>query len=204
MIATFMPKPFTRPDGQRLPLPHVALGRRHEPLPRRGRPARARPLGARPTTSSAGSKTHARAYERADRADRELVQAAEGRARPRAARRGRPSGSRTATTTARRCCASRARDAIEDRTIDGSCNPYLAAAAVLAAGLDGIENGLDAGEPNAENLYAIALRGAHGTRARDAAGEPARGDGRARAGRRAAGGARARPGRGLRRLLHRA
>jgi glutamine synthetase len=42
---------------------------------------------------------------------------------------------------------------IEDRTIDGSCNPYLAAAAVLSAGLDGIENGLDAGEPNGENLY---------------------------------------------------
>ncbi len=37
---------------------------------------------------------------------------------------------------------------IEDRTIDGSCNPYLAAAAVLAAGLDGIARGLDAGEPN--------------------------------------------------------
>ena len=44
---------------------------------------------------------------------------------------------------------------IEDRTIDGSCNPYLAAAAVLAAGLDGIENGLDPGEPNSENLYSI-------------------------------------------------
>lgn len=44
---------------------------------------------------------------------------------------------------------------IEDRTIDGSCNPYLAAAAVLAAGLDGMANGLDAGEPNSENLYAI-------------------------------------------------
>jgi glutamine synthetase len=43
---------------------------------------------------------------------------------------------------------------IEDRTIDGSCNPYLAAAAVLAAGLDGIERSLDAGEPNSENLYA--------------------------------------------------
>jgi glutamine synthetase len=42
---------------------------------------------------------------------------------------------------------------IEDRTIDGSANPYLAAAAVLASGLDGIENGLDAGEPNSENLY---------------------------------------------------
>jgi glutamine synthetase len=44
---------------------------------------------------------------------------------------------------------------IEDRTIDGSCNPYLAAAAVLAAGLDGIENGLEPGEPNAENLYTV-------------------------------------------------
>src|SRR6266849_2850731 len=42
---------------------------------------------------------------------------------------------------------------IEDRTIDGSSNPYLAATAVLAAGLDGIENGLDAGDPNSENLY---------------------------------------------------
>jgi glutamine synthetase len=44
---------------------------------------------------------------------------------------------------------------VEDRTIDGSCNPYLAATAVLAAGLDGIENRIDPGEPNAENLYAI-------------------------------------------------
>ena len=44
---------------------------------------------------------------------------------------------------------------IEDRTIDGACNPYLAATAVLAAGLDGIENRLDPGEPNSENLYAI-------------------------------------------------
>jgi glutamine synthetase len=44
---------------------------------------------------------------------------------------------------------------VEDRTIDGSCNPYLAATAVLAAGLDGIENGLDAGEQNSDNLYSI-------------------------------------------------
>jgi glutamine synthetase len=44
---------------------------------------------------------------------------------------------------------------IEDRTIDGACNPYLAAAVVLAAGLDGIENRIDPGEPNAENLYGI-------------------------------------------------
>ena len=42
---------------------------------------------------------------------------------------------------------------IEDRTIDGACNPYLASAVVLAAGLDGIENRIDPGEPNTENLY---------------------------------------------------
>jgi glutamine synthetase len=44
---------------------------------------------------------------------------------------------------------------VEDRTIDGSCNPYLAATVILAAGLDGIENGLDPGDPNSDNLYAI-------------------------------------------------
>jgi glutamine synthetase len=42
---------------------------------------------------------------------------------------------------------------IEDRTVDGSCNPYLAAAAVLAAGLDGIERGLDPGDPTTGNMY---------------------------------------------------
>lgn len=43
--------------------------------------------------------------------------------------------------------------AIEDRTPDFSGNPYLGFAAALAAGLDGIERGLDPGEPNANNLY---------------------------------------------------
>jgi len=47
---------------------------------------------------------------------------------------------------------------VEDRTIDGSTNPYLAAAVVLAAGLDGIEKSLDAGEPNGENLYSISYQ----------------------------------------------
>jgi glutamine synthetase len=46
---------------------------------------------------------------------------------------------------------------IEDRTVDGSCNPYLAATAVLAAGLDGIERGLDAGAPTTElNLHELS------------------------------------------------
>jgi glutamine synthetase len=45
---------------------------------------------------------------------------------------------------------------IEDRTVDGSCNPYLGAAAVLAAGLDGMEKRLDAGDPTTElNLHEV-------------------------------------------------
>jgi glutamine synthetase len=42
---------------------------------------------------------------------------------------------------------------VEDRTVDGACNPYLAATVLLAAGLDGIERELDPGDPNSLNLY---------------------------------------------------
>jgi glutamine synthetase len=45
---------------------------------------------------------------------------------------------------------------IEDRTVDGSCNPYLGATAMLAAGLDGIERKLDPGEPNSANMYELS------------------------------------------------
>lgn len=45
---------------------------------------------------------------------------------------------------------------IEVRVVDGLANPYLALTAVLAAGLDGIDRGLDPGEPNRENLFDLA------------------------------------------------
>lgn len=45
---------------------------------------------------------------------------------------------------------------IEFRAMDGAANPYLAAAAILAAGLDGIEKKMDPGEPFAGNLYNLA------------------------------------------------
>ena len=45
---------------------------------------------------------------------------------------------------------------IEVRTVDGSANPYLAATALLAAGLDGIDRELQPGEPNTENLYELS------------------------------------------------
>ncbi len=46
---------------------------------------------------------------------------------------------------------------VEDRTVSSACNPYLAIAAYLAAGLDGIARKLDPGEPNLGNLYESSL-----------------------------------------------
>ena len=45
---------------------------------------------------------------------------------------------------------------LELRLPDGGCNPYLATAAVIAAGLDGIEKDMDPGEPHNMNLYELS------------------------------------------------
>jgi glutamine synthetase len=42
---------------------------------------------------------------------------------------------------------------VELRAADSACNPYLAAAMVLAAGLEGIEEELDPGDPHTDNMY---------------------------------------------------
>ena len=46
---------------------------------------------------------------------------------------------------------------IELRLSDSSCNPYLATAAVVAAGLDGVDRKLDPGEPHNFNHYEHSL-----------------------------------------------
>src|SRR5881398_1550203 len=43
----------------------------------------------------------------------------------------------------------------EFRSPDPSCNPYLAFAAMMMAGLDGIQNKIDPGEPMDKNLYEL-------------------------------------------------
>lgn len=45
---------------------------------------------------------------------------------------------------------------VESRAVDACCNPYLTAAAYLHAGLDGIEQRLDPGEPIAEDMYLLS------------------------------------------------
>ena len=42
---------------------------------------------------------------------------------------------------------------VECRAPDIACNPYLGAAMLLAAGLEGIEQGIDPGLPHRENMY---------------------------------------------------
>lgn len=46
---------------------------------------------------------------------------------------------------------------LELRLPDGSCNPYLATTAVIAAGLDGIKRELNPGKPRSENLYDYSI-----------------------------------------------
>ena len=45
---------------------------------------------------------------------------------------------------------------LECRAVDPAMNPYLGAAMMLAAGLDGIENDLDPGDPIDENMYLLS------------------------------------------------
>ncbi|MEM7423892.1 MAG: type III glutamate--ammonia ligase, partial [Pseudomonadota bacterium] len=45
---------------------------------------------------------------------------------------------------------------VELRAADSACNPYLGAALCLAAGLEGIAEDLDPGEPNTDNMYLVS------------------------------------------------
>ncbi len=47
-------------------------------------------------------------------------------------------------------------DRIEVRLADGAANPYLALAAMLACGLDGVDRAVDPGTPNSANLFALS------------------------------------------------
>ncbi len=48
------------------------------------------------------------------------------------------------------------RGRLELRLPDSGANPYLVTATLIAAGLDGVDRGLDPGEPRRENLYALS------------------------------------------------
>ena len=126
MIATFMPKPFSPPDRQRLPLPHEPVARRRERL--RG--------ATRPTTRAAwacrrrayqfigGLKAHAKAY---------IAVTAPTVTSYKRLVVGSRSGASWAPVYVSYGYNNRTQmlrmpgpGRVEDRTVDGSCNPYLA------------------------------------------------------------------------------
>jgi glutamine synthetase len=151
MIATFMPKPFTRLTGSGAHC-HMSLWRDRENVFLDESDPRGLGLSETAYNFIGGLKKHARAYSG--------VTAPTVNSYKRLKLGSTTSGATWSPVWISYGYNNRtqmlripAPGRIEDRTIDGSANPYLAATAVLAAGLDGIENGLDAGEPNSENLY---------------------------------------------------
>jgi glutamine synthetase len=153
IIATFMPKPFGHLTGNGCHF-HMSLWKDGENVFAADPADDPRGLGLSDVAYQfiGGLKTHAKAYI--------AVTAPTVTSYKRLVAGGAQSGSTWApvyisygynnrTQMLRIPAAGR----IEDRTVDGSTNPYLAATAVLAAGLDGIENGLDPGEPTNINMY---------------------------------------------------
>jgi glutamine synthetase len=156
LIATFMPKPFANLTGNGCHF-HVSLWRDGENLFLRDPAEDPRGLGLSELAYNfiGGLKAHARAYialtaPTVNSYKRLIIGA------PTSGATWAPAyisyGYNNRTQMLRIPDAGR----IEDRTVDGSCNPYLAATAMLAAGLDGIERGLDAGEANSANLYQLS------------------------------------------------
>ncbi len=151
MIATFMPKPFTKLTGSGCHF-HMSLWRDGENVFLDEADPRGLGLSEAAYGFVGGLKTHARAYSG--------VTAPTVNSYKRLKMGSTTSGATWSPVWISYGYNNRtqmlripAPGRIEDRTIDGSANPYLAATAVLAAGLDGIEKKLDAGEPNSENLY---------------------------------------------------
>jgi glutamine synthetase len=156
LLATFMPKPFANLTGNGCHF-HFSLWRDGENLFECDPADDPRGLGLSPLAYNfiGGLKTHAKAYIAVTaptvNSYKRLVVGA-----PNSGATWAPAyisyGYNNRTQMLRIPDAGR----IEDRTVDGSCNPYLAATAMLAAGLDGIERELDPGKPNSANLYELS------------------------------------------------
>jgi glutamine synthetase len=156
LIATFMPKPFAHLTGNGCHF-HVSLWKDGENIFHRDPQDDPRGLGLSEAGYGflGGLKAHAKAYI--------AVTAPTVNSYKRLAVGAPTSGSTWAPAFVSYGSNNRSQmlripgpGRIEDRTVDGSCNPYLAAAAMLSAGLDGIERKLDPGDPNSTNLFTLS------------------------------------------------
>ncbi len=153
MIATFMPKPFSNRTGSGAHF-HISLGNDktknlfHDDSDRRG-------LGLSTLAYEflAGVLSHARAMTAVcaptiNSYKRLVVGRSLSGATWAPAYVAYGNNNRTA-------CVRVPYGRLEMRLPDSGCNPYLAAAVILAAGLDGIDRKLDPGEPRNVNLYQL-------------------------------------------------
>ena len=153
MIATFMPKPFSNRTGSGAHF-HISLGNDktknlfHDESDRRG-------LGLSTLAYQflAGVLSHARAMTAVcaptvNSYKRLVVGRSLSGATWAPAYVAYGNNNRTA-------CVRVPYGRLEMRLPDSGCNPYLAAAVILAAGLDGIDRKLDPGEPRNVNLYQL-------------------------------------------------
>jgi glutamine synthetase len=153
LIATFMPKPFAHLTGNGCHF-HISLWRDGENVFAADQDIRGLGLSAAAYDFIGGLKEHAGAYialtaPSVNSYKRLVVGSQSGSA-------WAPIyisyGANNRTQMLRVPAPGR----VEDRTVDGACNPYLAATALIAAGLDGIERGLDPGEPTSDvNLHEL-------------------------------------------------
>jgi glutamine synthetase len=157
MLATFMPKPFGHLTGNGCHF-HMSLwdSKKNVNLFENARDPRGLGLSDTAYHFIAGLKKHAKAYIAVSaptvNSYKRLVIGA-----PTSGATWAPAfvtyGSNNRTQMLRIPTGGR----VEDRTVDGSCNPYLAATVILAAGLDGVLNKLDPGEPNTTNMYEMPV-----------------------------------------------
>src|SRR3954451_2924575 len=154
LIATFMPKPFAQLTGNGCHF-HMSLWRDGANVFERSADDDPRGLGLSDDAYHfiGGLKTHAKAYIAVTAPTvtsyKRLVVGA-----PTSGATWAPAYISYAYNNRTQMLRIPAPGRVEDRTVDGSCNPYLAATVLLAAGLDGIERKLDPGDPsNGLNLY---------------------------------------------------
>ena len=156
LIATFMPKPFAHLTGNGCHF-HFSLWHDGENVFERDVDEDPRGLGLSEVAYQfiAGLKTHAKAYIAVTaptvNSYKRLVVGA-----PTSGATWAPAYVSYGYNNRTQMLRIPAPGRIEDRTVDGSCNPYLGATAMLSAGLDGIERGLDPGDPNSANLYELS------------------------------------------------
>ena len=203
-LATFMPKPFGHLTGNGCHF-HLSLwdkaGKKNL-FEGASDSARLRPLGQTPTTSSRGLIQHAEAVS-AIVAPTVNSYKRIGVGAPDSGATWSPAYAAWGGNNRTQMIRVPGGPRIEHRGIDGSANPYLAATAVLAAGLDGIERKLDPGPQNTANLYTATAAGGQAQAHQEPADDARRRHRRAAQGRRPARLVRPHRQRALQRLLRR-